>query len=266
MEELFSFQLVDIWQYIPDELLLARETRSINSLLWHDDCYSSVTPFSSAVTISIYVVCSLESTGHQFLAIPEQVSELASTFGLDKTWSTINFLCKTQMHWKPSEHRARVPTDQNEARPIPWPSFPIGRSMEHLFLLAQAHDCGLIGSPFPLELCHIRNLVCNLHGYCIRILSVELLCLWSLKQDTDNSCFSKHLFHEGKHWFLELCSCSITSAPVLQHSWLATMAALLCQRMQKMGAGNTGHSSSIGLHLIQFEQLLSFATARSMAT
>uniref|UniRef100_A0A453F705 Uncharacterized protein n=1 Tax=Aegilops tauschii subsp. strangulata TaxID=200361 RepID=A0A453F705_AEGTS len=86
----------------------------------------------------------------------------------------------------------------------------------------------------------------------LKILSVELWHWWSLKLDTDNSCFSKHLLHEGKHWFSELCSCSITSAPVLQHSWLATMAAPLCRRMRKMG---------IGLHLIQFEQLLLFDKA-----
>uniref|UniRef100_A0A453F6U2 Uncharacterized protein n=1 Tax=Aegilops tauschii subsp. strangulata TaxID=200361 RepID=A0A453F6U2_AEGTS len=59
-----------------------------------DDCYSSVTPFSSLVTPSFYVVCSLESTEHQFLAIPEQVSELAGTFGLDKFLSTSNMVCE----------------------------------------------------------------------------------------------------------------------------------------------------------------------------
>ena len=79
-----------------------------------DDCYSSVTPFSSLVTPSFYVVCSLESTEHQFLAIPEQVSELAGTFGLDKFLSTSNMVCEIQMHWKLSEHRARDLADQNE--------------------------------------------------------------------------------------------------------------------------------------------------------
>ncbi|KAF6983421.1 hypothetical protein CFC21_001610 [Triticum aestivum] len=101
-----------------------------------------------------------------------------------------------------------VSADGNEVRPIPWPSFLIGRFMKHLIMLVQVHDSGLISSRFLMELSHVGNLVCGLLGNGIRIFPGQLLCLWSLQQDEDDSCLNTHvkLFHYSKQWFSELCA------------------------------------------------------------
>ena len=62
-------------------------------------------------------------------------------------------------------------------------------------------------------------------------------------EDKDDSCFCKQLFHEGKKWLSELCDCSITTAPLVQHSNLAIMPAHLLLSMQKMVALSTERSS-----------------------
>ncbi|XBI11861.1 hypothetical protein VPH35_138830 [Triticum aestivum] len=175
---------------------------------------------------------SFSSNGRAVPVWPEIPNELAGTFGLHKIWSASNLVRTTQIQWKISEHRARDLADRNEVRPIPWPSFPIGRSLELLFLLAQVHDCGLIGIAFPLELCHISDLECNLPRHYIRIPPVQIFCLSSLQQNTDDSCFAKQLLHEGKQWFPELDARSHNTALAMQHCYLPTMSVHLPQFMQ----------------------------------
>lgn len=102
-----------------------------------------------------------------------------------------------------------------ETRPIPWPSFAIGVPSEvcrssvahwnfsvttsvhdlhtwtfraHPFQFAQVLDRGLTSSTLPMETCHVGDLVGNHHGHCIRVLPAELLCLWSLQQNSVSSC------------------------------------------------------------------------------
>ncbi|XBJ02186.1 hypothetical protein VPH35_021630 [Triticum aestivum] len=51
-------------------------------------------------------------------------------------------------------------------------------------------------STFQVELCHAGDLECNLPRHCIRIPHVQIFCLSSLQQNTDDSCFAKQLLHE----------------------------------------------------------------------
>ncbi|KAF7031017.1 hypothetical protein CFC21_042408 [Triticum aestivum] len=125
--------------------------------------------------------------------------------------------------------------EETEVRPIPWPSFSLGRFLERPYMNVQLHGIGFNISSIPRELFHIGELVCdtwewwyNLSGHYIRIFSGLSLCLWPLKQDNEDSEFSKHvkLFH-GSHWLVELCARASTSAPVMHQSCLATLAVHL---------------------------------------
>ena len=105
----------------------------------------------------------------------------------------------------------------NEVRPIPWPSFAIGVPAEvcrstvahwnfsvttsvyglhtwtfraHPFQFVQLLD--MISSTFPMESCHAGELVGNYNVHCIRITSIEPLCLWSLQQNNVGLCHRKH--------------------------------------------------------------------------
>lgn len=103
--------------------------------------------------------------------------------------------------------------------------------MEHMFLIVQGHDSELASSYLPVKLYHIGYLGYNtwewsydLLGHYIRILPGQFWCLWYLKQDNADSCYSKHvkLFHDSKQWFSELCAYTITVALALGHSCFAT--------------------------------------------